>query len=122
MTDDLPDEARLIELLMLWWRHESQWSPVQGYPVECPSTAGYRASRQYDDANSAQETDARGKLAASVGHAVQAIEEPYRSCLYMLARNRATGVSVWRSPRVPVDATERARMVARALDMLGVLL
>lgn len=120
MRDD-PD-GHLIDLLALWWKVESQYNPVAGYPQECPSTAGYRASRQYDDANSAQETDARGKLAASVGHAVQAIEEPYRSCLYMLARNRATGVSVWRSPRVPVDATERARMVARALDMLGVLI
>jgi hypothetical protein len=121
MTDDLPDEARLIELLMLWWRHESQWSPVQGYPVECPSTAGYRASRQYDDANGSFDTDARGRIARNIGAIVDAMQEPHRTALYTLARNRSTGVQVWKSSRLPADQTERARIVSQALEMLGMM-
>lgn len=106
-----------IELLTLWWRHESQWLPVEGYPVECPSTAGYKASRQYDDGNGAFETDARGQLAMHIGHVVAGIREPHRTALHMLARNRACGVSVWTSVRLPADEDARRALVAEAVDM-----
>lgn len=109
----------LIELLCLWWRHESQWTPVEGYPIECPSTRGWRASRQYDDTNSAAETDARGQLAVHIGHIVAGIEEPYRTALHMLARNRSSGVSVWVSPRLPADKDARAAIVAEALELFA---
>lgn len=117
----MSDDQNLLELLALWWKYESQWTPVQGYPPECPSTAGYRASRQYDDCNGAAETDERGKLAARVGHAVNAIPEPERTALHFVARNQATGVAVWRSARLPKDDMERAIVVARAMDMLAIL-
>ena len=109
----------LIELLCLWWRHESQWSPVEGYPQECPSTAGYRASRQYDDQNGSQETDARGQLAQHIGRVVAGIGEPHRSALHMVARNRASGVSVWTSARLPADADARAAVVADAMELFS---
>lgn len=109
----------LIELLVLWWRHESQWSPVEGYPAECPSTAGYRASRQYDDGNGAQETDARGQLAQHIGRIVANIGEPHRSALHLVARNRSSGVSVWTSVRLPADADARARVVAEAMELFA---
>ena len=109
----------LIELLVLWWRHESQWTPVEGYPQECPSTAGYRASRQYDDGNGAQETDARGQLAQHIGRVVANIAEPHRSALHMVARNRSSGVSVWTSVRLPADADARAAVVAEAMELFA---
>lgn len=105
-----------LELLVLWWRAESQWSPVEGYPAECPSTRGWRASRQYDDGNGAFETDARGALIRHIGHVVNSIDEPYRTALYLLARNRAVGASVWRSLRLPEDQDARADIVAEALE------
>ena len=112
----------LIELLCLWNQVESQWSPVEGYPVECPSTRGWRASRQYDDTNSAAETDARGKLAKHVGAIVQSIDEPYRSALYQVARNRVSGAVVWRSARLPEDKDLAAAITVEALDIFGSLL
>lgn len=113
-----------LELLVLWWRSESQWTPVEGYPHECPSTSGWRASRQYDfgqDSNGAGETDARGALIRHIGGVVQSIDEPYRTALYLLARNRACGVSVWRSPRLPQDDDARAELVAEALSRFSEL-
>lgn len=122
MRRDTISRSDTLELLVLWWRYESQQQHVDGYPRECPSTAGYRASRQYDDGNGALETDARGLLAARVGHAVDSLPEPYRTALYMLARNRALGAEVWRSPRLPEDGDERAAVVAEAVWRLeGVL-
>lgn len=106
-----------IELLVLWWRYErSHDLSGMGYPSESPSCAGYRTSRQYDDVNGAQDTDALGKLALHVGHAVDRVEQPYKTALQITARNHATGLSVWRSPRLPEDPIERAAMVAEAVD------
>jgi hypothetical protein len=106
-----------IELLILWWRVESCWTPVEGYPKECPSTQGYRASRQHDGDNGAAETDARGKLASHIGAVIARIEEPHRTALAFLARNRSSGASVWVSPRLPADEDARAELVADALAM-----
>jgi hypothetical protein len=111
------DDESLISLLVLWWRVESEWSPVEGYPAECPSCAGYRTSRQYDDANGAGEIDARGRTARHVGEVVDRIPEPWRTVLYMLARNRATGVDVWISPRIDQQQSERLRL--EALERFG---
>jgi len=105
-----------ISLLVFWWRYERNWTPVEGYPVECPSTRGWHTSRQYDDMNGAQETDGRGQLAKDIGHIVNEMDEPYRTALYVLARNRATGVAVWRSPRLPENEQERMKIVAEAID------
>jgi hypothetical protein len=118
MRRDTISRSDTLELLVLWWRYESQQQHVEGYPRECPSTAGYRASRQYDTENQAFETDARGLLAQRVGHAVDSLPEPYRTALYVLARNRATGAEVWRSPRLPAHDDERAAVVADAVGML----
>lgn len=108
-----------IELLVLWHNYESGWSPVEGYPTECPSTRGYRTSRQYDDNNGAFETDARGKLAAHIGHVIRSIDDPWRTALCILARNRATGAQVWTSPRLPADKDARVHLVAEAVDMFA---
>lgn len=118
LTKD-PSPDYLIELLCLWWRVESQFSAVEGYPNECPSTLGYRASRQYDDQNCAFETDDRGRLARSIGYIVNAIPEPYRTALYMLARNRVTGARVWTSVRLPSDEDKRRAVVSHALELFG---
>jgi hypothetical protein len=109
----------LLSRLVVWWRYERQLMPVEGYPTECPTTAGYKASRQYDGDNGAAETDARGLAAIRFGRAVDGMEEPYRTALYIVARNRATGVSVWISPRLPADKDKRAEIVSEALDRLS---
>lgn len=113
-----PDDGDLIELLVLWWRAERQWLPVEGYPVECPSTRGWRASRQYDDGNGAFEVDQRGALIKRIGAAVTATGYPWRVALSILARNRAEGTTNWASPALPEDEMERAELVVEALAKL----
>lgn len=115
MTDDLSTED-LHELLGLWWRYERQHDLSQlGYPRECPSTRGYRSGGSRDDDNGAADVDARGRLAQRVGTIVERLEPQHRAALHVLARNAATGVSVWRSARLPSDTTELQRVIAAAL-------
>jgi hypothetical protein len=87
-----------------------------GYPKISPSCAGYQASRQYDDTNGADDTDALGKLAIHIGHAIDRVDQPWRTALQVTAKNHAMGVSVWTSARLPEDKDERAAMVAVAID------
>jgi hypothetical protein len=49
---------------------------------------------------------------------VSEMQDPYRAAIYITARNCYTGRSVWISPRLPKDATERAAIVAQARSML----
>jgi hypothetical protein len=44
--------------------------------------------------------------------------EPHRSAIYAHARNLASKHAVWRSPRLPEDAQERAVLVMEARNML----
>lgn len=107
-----------IGLLVLWYRCEQAGAMrALGYPAECPTTRGYKASRQYDDGNGASETDERGQMAKTVGKVVDGMPEPYRTALYVLARNRSTGADVWRSARLPMGELERAEIVGEALAM-----
>lgn len=106
-----------FELLALWWKAESQWSPVAGFPDVCPSCAGWRSSRQYDSDNGAADGDSRGMLIRHVGGVVRQIDEPYRTALYMLARNIATGAQVWRSARLPENTQARASVVSDAVEI-----
>ena len=102
---------------MIWWRYErSHDLSGMGYPKISPSCAGYQASRQYDDANGAGDTDAIGKLAINIGHAIDRVDQPWRTALQIVAKNHALGAAVWRSPRLPEDTDERAFMVAEAIE------
>lgn len=114
MNRDLTGYDDVIDLLVLWHRLESP-NLVRGYPVECPTTAGWKASTQYDDFNGAQETSMRAMAARRVGFLVGELPEPKRTALAFLARNRATGISVWISPKLPTDKVERANLIADAL-------
>lgn len=108
-----------IELLCLWWKAESQWNPVEGYPAECPSCRDYRTSRQYDGDNGASDTDATGRIIRHIAGVVQSIDEPHRSALYYVARNRAINVGAWVSVRLPEDESERALLVADAIELFS---
>ena len=47
-----------------------------------------------------------------------AMEEPYKTAICFKAKNLATGVSVWISPRLPTDPQERAVILMTAKNML----
>lgn len=49
---------------------------------------------------------------------VSQMEEPFRTAIYLNARNCYTGRSVWQSPRLPTDVIERAEIVAKARSQI----
>lgn len=112
----------LVGLLVFWWNYERSRSlAILGYPPECPSCREYITSRQYDDQNGAFDTDERGMLARNIGKAVDSIDEPWRTALYVLARNRATGVHVWSSERIKGDKEQVLQICDEAIAKLSLL-
>ena len=91
--------------------------PVEGYPRECPSTAGYRASRQYDSDNGSSDADNLSRLVHHIGGVIEQMEDPHRTAIKLFARNRATGASVWRSPRLPDDKELAAEITQEAIEI-----
>jgi hypothetical protein len=112
------DDAALNALLEAWHRWASDERTAVGFPSVSPAFQQYRTSRQYDDGNGALDQDVDNVVLAGVEGCINSIPQPYRNALHINARNLCTGLSVWRSPRLPEDELARALMVSDARAML----
>lgn len=113
------DDAALNQLLEDWHRWASDERVAIGYPTTAAGTQQYRTSRQYDSHNGALDQDVENVLMAGVDACVNSIPQPHRNALHINARNLCTGLTVWRSPRLPEDELARALMVSDARAMLA---
>lgn len=120
MIDDT--DALLNDLLARWHLWCTSKPPAIGYPSEAAGCRLYRASRQHDSENGALDTDSEAETLAIVDFCIEQVDQPYRTALMFNARNLATGLSVWTSPRLPIADVERAAMVVEARGMLLILL
>ncbi|MDB5541968.1 MAG: hypothetical protein JWQ89_3695 [Devosia sp.] len=110
--------AILDDLLSRWhnWQHAERGG--RGYAPKAAGFEQYRASRQYDDANGALDTDLDALRSAAVDFLAQQMQDPHRAAIYMDARNLCTGLSVWNSPRLPPEPEMREMIVREARAML----
>lgn len=118
---DESDEL-LNDLLSRWHRYASSYAPATGYPRANAACRLYRVSRQYDDQNGNLDGDIEGSIMEAVGHAIDTLDQPWRTAIQFNARNLATGAAVWNSPRLPADEFERAHLVMHARAKLLILL
>lgn len=120
----------LDTLLCSWHGHMNRDTERLGYPTECPSTRGYRASQQWrgcdvDDSGSVYLT-APDPFVARAGDIVQRLVNGME-CLHQMAlayQARALVTGVWsiRHPRLPNDQDELAMLIADARSALMMLL
>lgn len=116
-TDEL-----LNDLLSRWHRFAASTPPNTGFPKANAACKLYRTSRQYDTDNGAFDSDGEAAIMEAVDHAIDSMEQPWRTAVEFNARNLATGTGVWRSPRLPADGIERAHLVMHARAKLLLLL
>jgi len=107
-----------LQLLAMWYRAE-QASEISslGYPHECPSTRGFRATEVHDGDNGADDSRERFGLVERISFVIDGMPQTYRIALQILARNQALGLRVWSSPRLPEDETERRLLTSEALAL-----
>lgn len=112
----------ISDLIRRWHVWSVSTPPNTGYYKANPSCKLYKTSRQYDDSNGALDSDAENGIMEAVDHAIDCMEQPWRTAIAFNARNLATNLAVWNSPRLPVDEIERAHLVMHARAKLLLIL
>ena len=107
-----------LDGLLSRWHQWQSAAVTRGWNRQALVVGGYRTSRQYDDQNGALDAHLDSIQMQAVEFAVQQMADPYKAAIYCLARALTVGVSVFTSPRLPVDSMERAVVVSDARGML----
>ena len=106
-------KAILDDILSRWHAHCKGYSVV---PV-CGADPMFRDAKcrgGWDSASDVMDDAINAKIMRTVDFEVGELIEPYRSAIYVTARNLCTGNAVWNSPRLPVDQMERGVIVVEA--------
>ena len=109
------DDAReLFDDILRRWHH---WS--RGYrPIDdvgsSPMFNQCKSGRQYETQYEIAERSNEEKTMEAVDFHVYEMPPTQRTAIQINARNIATGRCVWKSERLPADATERAIVLAGA--------
>ena len=111
-------DSLLNSLLVQWHKWGTRCSMGRGYPARNLTCQGAHASRQYDDENGALDAEIDSGVMEAFDHAAYRVPQPWLTALQFQAKNLSTGVSVWRSPRLPVDLMERAVLTTEARNKL----
>ena len=125
MNRDVSPDQTLNGLLADWHKWQAD-APVNGSDrLDDPLFRDVKSGRCWDSADEIIEADLRGDTMKTIEFCVTGdskgqggLPEPHRAAIYNLARNQATGVSVWRSPRLPADPLERGVVVLEAKNIL----
>jgi hypothetical protein len=115
-------EEVVNDLLSRWHHWANQFTLVAGYNTVSAGTQQFRASRQYDSENGAIDQDVENRIMAAVDACIDRVQQPYRTALWINARNLRTGRAVWQSARLPTDAMQRALLVTEARARLVAVL
>ncbi len=111
--------AELLDDILCRWHHWQQgYRGARGWSGKSLVAGDYRVSRQYDDANGALDSDIEASIMKDVDFQVTEMIDPYRTAVYVLARNLSTGVAVFSSPRLPVERIALAEVMRMARALL----
>lgn len=111
MQDD--SKAILDDILSRWHSWAKGYSPVPVCGAD-PMFRNNKSPNQWDTVDEVIDEQITSKIMQAVDFHATQLAEPYRTAIYILARNCYTGRSVWLSPRLPADALERGKIVASA--------
>jgi hypothetical protein len=108
----------LDDILSRWHSWAKGYSPMPVCGAD-PMFREAKASRSWDSADDILESEVNNSIMETVDFQVGEMQDPHRSAIYCLARNCASGVSVWNSPRLPTDPFERTTIVIEGRNQLS---
>lgn len=114
MQSDL--DSLLNDLLASWHRWARGYQHVGGIGTS-PMFHGMKPSKTRDDDDAVDGAIDNSRMEA-IDCQVMQMEPVHRTILQLQARNLVAGVSVWSSPRLPVDPMERAVILMEARNRL----
>lgn len=109
--------AILDDLLAKYHNWAKGYIPVPVCSAD-PMFRNAKAGRGWDSISDIVEDEIHGSMMQAIDFQIGEMVDPYRSAIYILARNCCTGRKVWLSPRLPADPLERGAIVVEARLML----
>jgi len=120
--------AALNQILAEWHQWQIGYSHGKGYRGTAAGMEQYRPSCQYDDENGALDAKLHAATMKTVDFQISEMVDPFRTAIYLNARNISVRHRVFRSPRLPQDELACLQIIAEArgqlmvrLDKAGVL-
>lgn len=110
--------AALNQILSDWHQWQIGYSHGKGFPGTAAGMEQYRVSRQYDFDNGAMDAELHGSTMKAIDFQVSEMVDPFRTAIYLNARNIAVKCNVFRSPRLPQDEIACLKIIAEARDIL----
>jgi len=115
MNDDT--DNLLNDLLCQWHRWACGYKHVGGINSS-PMFRNAKTSKGWDSLEQIADDSIDAARCESVDFHVMQLEPSHRTALQLQARNLVTGLSVWSSPRLPVDLEERTVLLMEARNKL----
>ena len=120
------DSAAILDDLLSRWHWAGTKSRINGTDrLADPTFNAHRSYRGWDDDREILDNELDAHTIETIDFVVSGdrkgqggMPEPYRSAIYILARNCYTGRNVWFNPRLPKDPLERGQIVTDARLML----
>lgn len=124
MLDTVREQAETLdELLCVWYEWQQHSRVGRGFAPKALVVGDFRPGRQYDAESGVLDDELDVRRARAVDFAVtEQMEDPFRAAIYNEARNVATGLAVWTSPRLPANRADRELVVVTARELLANLL
>ena len=126
MDQSQPHQKAILDGLLEDWHRWSSKTQVTSMPGKCAMFAQAQTPRHWDttgdiddEAISKSTMDALDFAILGDKRGQGGMVEPYRTAITFYARNLASKVSVWHSPRLPVDQVERVKITNEALLLLA---
>lgn len=110
--------AALSQILSDWHQWQIGYSHGKGYRGTAPGMEQYRPSCQYDDENGALDAKLHAATMKTVDFQISEMVDPFRTAIYLTARNIAVKHQVFRSPRLPDDQLACLKIISEARDIL----
>ncbi len=111
-------DAALDDLLSRWHHWQLPDTVGKGFNARSAVAGDFRVSRQHDDTNGALYDDEENDRMRVVDFAVRQMDPEHAAALHQVARALMLGIDVFRSPRLPSDPAERAKLVDAARVVL----
>ena len=112
------ESDEILSDLLSRWHGWCRGSRYQNEVAADPAFKGHRSSRQWDSLDEVIDSDLTSSTMKAIDFQVSEMQDPYRSAIFIEARNCYTGRQVWLSPRLPANREQRQALIRDARSML----
>lgn len=123
VEEDASETAAILnDLLVRWHRWQIGFSPVPTCSAD-PMFRNVKSGKTWDSTHQVIRDELDGSTMEAIDFHVGELPDvpftqPYRSAIYMIAKNLHARSNVWTSARVPTDPIERGIIYMEARNML----